>query len=231
MSNYKDIKFNNDKYINNIINNNYIYKDNYKIKPDDKIDYFKQAYSFDQLMQLVRAYRRANNASATANRPSTARSNTQSRQTTSTMWSPISWSGTVYKYNRGVIGIGIDGDKKEIVLDGNNRHHSDATTEIGNLLDCPVDNPTDNPFVNATSVIEKGAIIIQLEGDSMMVYLPEMISTEQYQQLITELNPRNNFKTITYYHMEQIYDGENITIENLIAYCNSILATRSIKRG
>lgn len=143
----------------------------------------------------------------------------------------FSLSGTIYKYNRGVIGIGIDGDKKEIVLDGIDRNHSDATIEIGNLLDCPVDNPSINPFVNATSIVEKGTIIIQLEGDSIVVYLPEMISTEQYQQLITELNPRNNFKTITYYHMEQIYDDENITMDNLIAYCNSILAKKAMKRG
>ena len=99
------------------------------------------------------------------------------------------------------------------------------------MLDCPVDNPSINPFINATNVVEKGAIIIQLEGSSMMVYLPEIISSEQYQQLMTELNPRNKFETITYYHMDEIYDDENITIDNLITYCNNILATRSIKRG
>ena len=143
----------------------------------------------------------------------------------------FSLSGTIYKYNRGVIGISINGNKKEIVLDGIYRNHSNATIEIGNLLDCPIDEPSIDPFVNASSIVEKGTIIIQLEGDAILVYLPKIISTEQYQQLITELNPRNNFKTINYYHMEQIYDSENITMENLIAYCNSILATRSIKRG
>lgn len=153
--------------------------------------------------------------------------NSSSNKTTG----PFSLSGTIYKYNRGVIGIGIDGNKKEIILDDIDSDHSYATIEIGKLLDCPVDNPSINPFINATSVVEKGAIIIQLEGSSMMVYLPEIISSEQYQQLMTELNPRNKFETITYYHMDEIYDDENITIDNLITYCNNILATRSIKRG
>ena len=31
--------------------------------------------------------------------------------------------------------------------------------------------------------------------------------------------------------MEQIYDDENITMDNLIAYCNSILAKKAMKRG
>ena len=139
------------------------------------------------------------------------------------LWSPISRAGVIYKYNRGVIGIETDGTKHEIIFDGTFRHHNEATAEIGLKTNCPVSDKYANPFLNGMEVSKQGTIIIQLEGDSILVYLPEMISNEQYQSLESEVKPRSNFSTVAFSHGDDIYDDQNVNIEYLRNFYSNIV--------
>jgi len=170
-------------------------------------------------------------------RVTTIQSNIQTPQTTTQtikptnvndagpLWSPQSFSGVVYKYNRGVIGIETDGTKHEIIFDGTIRHHNEATAEIGLITNCPVTEKYANPFFNGMEVSKQGTIIIQLEGDSILVYLPELISQEQYQSLESEVNPRSNFSTVAFSHGDDIYDDSKVNIEYLKNFYSKIVST------
>lgn len=142
---------------------------------------------------------------------------------TNQLWSPVSGAGVIYKYNRGVIGIEIDGTKHEIIFDGTFRHHNEATAEIGIKTNCPVTDKYANPFLNGMEVSKQGTIIIQLEGDSILVYLPEMISNEQYIALESEVNPRSNFSTVAFSHGDDIYDDQNVNIQYLRNFYSNIV--------
>lgn len=144
--------------------------------------------------------------------------------------SPVSSSGVVYKYNRGVIGIEINGRKHEIILDGTFRHHNEATAEIGLITNCQVKEKNANPFINGMEISKQGTIIIQLEGDSMLVYLPEIISQEQYLILESEVIPRANFSTIAFSHGDDIYDAPEVNIDYLRNFYSNIVSQRRIAR-
>ena len=151
-------------------------------------------------------------------------------RTATTGWSPMSIAGTIYKFNRGVIGIDYEGEIHEIILDRTNRHHNDATAEIGTLTNCPVSDKYAGPFENGLEVSEQGTLIIQLEGDSMLVYLPKEMTTEQYNKLVSEVTPRSNF-TVSFTHDGQIYDDNNVTASALLSFSQNLTAsTRRVSR-
>ena len=147
-----------------------------------------------------------------------------------TGWSPISTAGTIYKFNRGVIGIDYEGETHEIILDRTARHHNEATAEIGTLTNCPVSDKYAGPFENGLEVSEQGTLIIQLEGESMLVYLPKEMTTEQYNKLVSEVTPRSNF-TVSFTHDGQIYDDNNVTASALLSFSQNLTAsTRRVSR-
>lgn len=151
-------------------------------------------------------------------------------RTATTGWSPMSIAGTIYKFNRGVIGIDYEGEIHEIILDRTTRHHNDATAEIGTLTNCPVSDKYAGPFENGLEVSEQGTLIIQLEGDSMLVYLPKEMTTEQYNKLVSEVTPRSNF-TVSFTHDGQIYDDNNVTASALLSFSQNLTAsTRRVSR-
>lgn len=195
----------NDKYIYNIKDINNIKDENIGI---EKENIYINKYFDDDINSFSKLIGQVNFARGTS---------------ATNRWSPISNAGIIYKYDRGVIGIGINGEKKEIILDRTFRHHNDATMEIGELLQSPADTPDLNPFAVAVDVVSKGAIIIQLEGNSIFIYLPDTISLEQYQILLTEINPRRVFETIAFYHNGEVYDEIDITMDKVIDFCNSII--------
>lgn len=126
-------------------------------------------------------------------------------RTATTGWSPMSIAGTIYKFNRGVIGIDYECETHEIILDRTARHHNEATAE-------------------------KGTLIIQLEGDSMLVYLPKEMTTEQYNKLVSEVTPRSNF-IVSFTHDGQIYDDNNVTASALLSFSQNLTAsTRRVSR-
>lgn len=151
-------------------------------------------------------------------------------RTATTGWSPMSIAGTIYKFNRGVIGIDYEGEIHEIILDRTTRHHNDATAEIGTLTNCPVSDKYAGPFENGLEVSEQGTLIIQLEGDSMLVYLPKEMTTEQYNKLVSEVTPRSNF-TVSFTHDGQIYDDNNVTASALLSFSQNLTtSTRRVSR-
>lgn len=162
-------------------------------------------------------------ASQSALQPSQQTKTTQSTSTIYSQknaWSPISFTGTVYKFNRGVIGIDRNGQKYEIVLDSTNRHHNDATAEIGLRTNCFISNRNAGPFQMAIDVANQGTIIIQLEGDSMLVYLPDNITERQKESLERETSPRQNFE-LSFTHKGYTYS--NVNTNDFATMCQNII--------
>lgn len=143
----------------------------------------------------------------------------------SNLWSPVSSSGVVYKFNRGVIGIDKNGRKIEIIFDRTNRHHNEATAEIGRRTNCIVGRPNGNPFTLGVEVGKQGTIIVQLEGDSMLVYMPEQINQQQYNSLLSEINPRRSFSTVAFTHGDDVYDEPELTVDTLKEFLNNIVSS------
>ena len=241
---YKNKIINNDKIINK--NNNYKIEKEYLLKDNTNLSDILKAIrgarlnNTSQLQTQIPSTMQTSISNSTqvqtpnfsqvsvSNTPQTQAQSTVTVQPTSVsdarnLWSPTSFSGVVYKYNRGVIGIERDGTRHEIIFDGTNRHHNEATAEIGRIANCPVQEAWANPFINGMEVSKQGTIIIQLEGDSILVYLPEIISEEQYQVLESEVNPRSNFKTVAFSHGDDIYDDAQVDIEYLKRFYSNIM--------
>ena len=229
----KDYKYYN---IKEEINNIYINKNkelNYKNNIEYKYNIYKNADSFSDLMksiQLARRVQQQQQTQAQAQQQTPTQTPSLTSRTATTGWSPISIAGTVYKFNRGVIGIDYEGETHEIILDRTARHHNEATAEIGTLTNCPVSDKYAGPFENGLEVSEQGTLIIQLEGDSMLVYLPKEMTTEQYNKLVSEVTPRSNF-TVSFTHDGQIYDDNNVTASALLSFSQNLTAsTRRVSR-
>ena len=245
----KDYKYYN---IKEEINNIYINKNkelNYKNNIEYKYNIYKDADSFSDLMRLIQLARRIQQQQqaqqqTSAQTPAQAPTQTQAQaqqqtptqtpsltsRTATTGWSPMSIAGTIYKFNRGVIGIDYEGETHEIILDRTTRHHNEATAEIGTLTNCPVSDTYAGPFENGLEVSEQGTLIIQLEGDSMLVYLPKEMTTEQYNKLVSEVTPRSNF-IVSFTHDGQIYDDNNVTASALLSFSQNLTtSTRRVSR-
>ena len=229
----KDLYMDNFKYNNIIKEINYNKDLNYKNNIEYKYNIYKNADSFSDLMksiQLARRVQQQQQTQAQAQQQTPTQTPSLTSRTATTCWSPMSIAGTVYKFNRGVIGIDYEGEIHEIILDRTTRHHNDATAEIGTLTNCPVSDKYAGPFENGLEVSEQGTLIIQLEGDSMLVYLPKEMTTEQYNKLVSEVTPRSNF-TVSFTHDGQIYDDNNVTASALLSFSQNLTAsTRRVSR-
>ena len=181
---------------------------NYKNNIEYKYNIYKNADSFSDLMksiQLARRVQQQQQTQAQAQQQTPTQTPNLTSRTATTGWSPISIAGTIYKFNRGVIGIDYECETHEIILDRTARHHNEATAE-------------------------KGTLIIQLEGDSMLVYLPKEMTTEQYNKLVSEVTPRSNF-TVSFTHDGQIYDDNNVTASALLSFSQNLTtSTRRVSR-
>lgn len=144
---------------------------------------------------------------------------------TKNRWSPISLTGKIYDFNRGVIGIDKNGQKYKIILDGTKRHHSDATAEIGIRTNCTIKNRNAGPFEIAIEIANKGVTIIQLEGNSMLIYLPDEMTHKQLESLKTETAPRKNFE-LSFTYKDYIYD--NVNTDDLYTMCHNILPKEKV---
>ncbi len=143
-----------------------------------------------------------------------------------TGWSPTSIAGVVYKFNRGVVGIDREGNVTERILDGTWDHHSEVTAEIGNLTNLSSTDKYTRPFENGLLASEGGTLIIQLEGDSALVYLPNELTEEQLTKLNLEIIPRSNF-AISFTHNGDIYEDDNINGQVLISFCQNLVGNLS----
>ena len=144
---------------------------------------------------------------------------------TKNRWSPISLTGKIYDFNRGVIGIDKNGQKYKIILDGTKRHHSDATAEIGIRTNCTIKNRNAGPFEIAIEIANQGVTIIQLEGNSMLIYLPDEMTHKQLESLKTETAPRKKFE-LSFTYKDYIYD--NVNTDDLYTMYQNILPKEKV---
>ena len=148
------------------------------------------------------------------------------------MWSPQSWEGKVYEWNRGVIGIDYDGNIEKESLDTDiNAHHGDATIRISEKLGVHLsdDHPI-NPFATAIEANNGGLVIIQTEGNCAFVYLPSNITNEQIEKLNECLQPREGF-IFQFTYNGLIYDDDNITYQDIINFAMKVARTENLSQG
>ena len=136
----------------------------------------------------------------------------------STMWSPVSYAGTVYEWNRGVIGISYDGDVEKESLDGTFNHHADASVRVSRALGASIPMTT-APFEAGINASEKGVLILQAEGDECFVYFPESITTKQQQELIKAVTPRSGFE-FSFVRGDEMFQFQ--TAKDVIEYTNAL---------
>lgn len=146
----------------------------------------------------------------------------------SQMWSPKSRSGVIYEWNRGVIGIGIDGEVVKEKLDGTYNHHADATYRVAESLGIDIAY-TAAPFEAALNASSEGALILQFEGDTCFAYFPPSISTGQLDQLIGVLTPRSNF-VYSFTHGDQIFDDDSINYQKVIDFAVNLSMSAEVRR-
>ena len=140
------------------------------------------------------------------------------------LWgSPTNDSGLIYEFNRGAIGIGIDGKVATFSLDDNILHHSDATYFVSSELSGSFVSPNNSPFNAGLESAQNGIVLIQLEGAAALIYLPNNgITQEQQNALEAIMKPRHNFE-ISFTHLGQIYADDNVTLDSLLRYTSSYI--------
>ncbi len=136
----------------------------------------------------------------------------------SAMWSPVSYAGTVYEWNRGVIGISYDGNVEKESLDGTYNHHADASVRVSSALGASIPMTT-APFEAGINASEKGVLILQAEGDKCFVYFPESITTKQQQELIKAVTPRSGFE-FSFVRGDEMFQFQ--TAKDVIEYTNAL---------
>lgn len=135
------------------------------------------------------------------------------------MWSPVSSAGTVYEWNRGVIGISYDGMIEIEKLDGTYNHHADATVRVSNLLGANM-KMIDMPFQAGLDAKEQGILILQSEGDNCFVYFPDNITKAQQVELVKAITPRSNF-TYSFVHKDEIFEDQQA--QDVISYVTTLV--------
>ena len=143
----------------------------------------------------------------------------------SKMWSPISSAGTVYEWNRGVIGISYDGMIEKETLDGTFNHHADATVRVSNLLGANI-SMIDMPFQAGIAAKEQGILILQSEGDNCLVYFPDDITVSQQTELAKAIAPRSNF-TYSFVHKDEIFEDQQA--QDVLSYANSFISKLTLQ--
>ena len=135
------------------------------------------------------------------------------------MWSPVSSAGTVYEWNRGVIGISYDGVIEKEKLDGTFNHHADATVRVSNLLGANLA-MIDMPFQAGLDAKEQGILILQSEGDNCFVYFPDNITKAQQVELVKAITPRSSF-TYSFVHKDEIFEDQQA--QDVISYATTLV--------
>lgn len=169
----------------------------------------------------------------TANIPSPTSNGSSLQGTTinfrNRLWgSPRDYSGTVYQFNRGAIGISGDGKIATSIIDRTVLHHNDATRQVSSELGFPSNRLNSTPFEAGEEAAQNGIVLIQLEGASALIYLPDEIQEEQQSSLKEVLEPRQGFE-ISFTHQGQIYT-DNVTLDSLLQYTSSYIQIPAMTR-
>lgn len=99
---------------------------------------------------------------------------------------------------------------------------SNGSSELG----FPSNRLNSTPFEAGEEAAQNGIILIQLEGATALIYLPDEIQEEQQSSLKEVLEPRQGFE-ISFTHQGQIYT-DDITLDSLMQYTSSYI-TSSVK--
>lgn len=216
--------------INNLIVKNKIINDKYSLKEISNCKKYDEYIEINKFMDLFgnrTSYHRAGlrvNPNPTQNQPVDVQQTDTTPQLQGRvydargMWSPESTAGTIYEWNRGVIGIAFNGSVEKEKLDGTASHHADATVRIAASLGTPI-NDTRAPFEAAVNSANQGTLIFQSEGDNAFVYFPETISEEQVSALTNEILPRTMFN-FSFTHGGEIFEEQNY--QSVIDYASRI---------
>ena len=156
-------------------------------------------------------------------------------------WSPISFAGKVYEFNRGVICIG-ERQTEKYSLDRGFFHHGEATIiaalsadgvnfTINESLIREISSYSQKPFEAGVLVSKSNNVLIQLEGNEVLLFLPDSMNEYQAVQLYEAIKPRTSFH-FSLYHEGNVYD--NISYEGIrkivIEYMSYLRATRENNR-
>ena len=216
--------------INNLIIKNRINNDKLILNKKEKYNLYNDYIEVDKFADLFKShvsYHRAGlrvNPNPTQNQPVSVQQTGTTSQLQGRvydargMWSPKSNAGTIYEWNRGVIGIAFNGSIAKEKLDGTDSHHADATVKIASSLGTPIDT-TSAPFEAAINCANQGTLIFQSEGDNAFVYFPEIISKEQVSALTNEILPRDMFN-FSFTHRGEIFEEQDY--QSVINYANTI---------
>ena len=139
----------------------------------------------------------------------------------SRMWSPISDAGAVYQWNRGVIGISYDGKIETENLDKTFGHHADATVKISRYLGVTIPR-TNMPFQAGIDAKDNGILLLQLEGDSCLVYFPDNITNVQLNELFRIVSPRQTF-TFSFVHKDEMFENQNA--QGVLSYAANFISS------
>ena len=107
----------------------------------------------------------------------------------------FSMSGLVYKFNRGLVMIDATGKKVEEVLDRTSNHHADrlskiATDDFGRNI--AYQGPS-TEFTEGLEAASKGLVTMLLEGNKCILIVPNNLTIEAIDGIISELEPRDEF--------------------------------------
>ncbi len=144
----------------------------------------------------------------------------------SQMWSPTSWAGNVYEWNRGVVVIAQDGTFIKEKLDGTYNHHADATVRSLGSLGIVIEN-TNAPFQAGIDGASEGAIVFQSEGDNGLIYFPPAISEEQLSELTNIITPRSSFN-FSYTYGEEIFEDQDY--QSVLSYAVNLNNQAQVRR-
>lgn len=152
-------------------------------------------------------------------------------------WSPVSFTGKVYEFNRGVICIG-ERQTEKYSLDRGFFHHGEATIiaalsadgvrfSINESLIRGISSYSEKPFEAGVLVSKSNNVLIQLEGDEVLLFLPDSMNEYQALQLYKVIKPRLSFH-FSLYHAGNVYD--NISYKGIrtfvMEYMSYLKATR-----
>lgn len=126
------------------------------------------------------------------------------------MWSPESWAGNIYEWNRGVIAINQHGVIAKENIDGTFKHHGGATVRTLNAVGISIKNDVADmePFKVAVDGSNRGAVVFQSEGDTAFIYLPATLNAVQISSLESILLPRQDFH-FAFTHNGMIYEEQS----------------------
>ena len=139
---------------------------------------------------------------------------------TSTTFQPF------YKFDRGAIVFSKDGEKAIEILDDTYNHHADATNRLAGKFNVFVD--SQEPYKAGVESATEGLVVMQLEGDNGLVYLPNEISVSQIDKIIDEIAPRNMF-SFNVYQNGMIFD-DDYNAHDLLSFLNDYL-DKSLNNG